>query len=134
MKTKLTSLLIFLALTIAFSCSKDSDDYREDYTGSWSFNILKTKVNIDSIGQMELDTLKYEGKITKGNADNEITIQYTGNHKITLIIDESGSLSGFPTHYCNGAFESKDKMQLYLRWGGWGGFEAHEIEGIKINL
>lgn len=131
MKIKITIGLILSALVIFFSCEKESKDYRDKYTGNWDFTVELTKVNIDSIGQYEQDSVLYSGKIIKGNTENEINIQYAESENIILVVGEFGEMSGFPTQYCSGNFEGESKIHLYLRWGGLGGNITHIVDGVK---
>ncbi len=125
-------LSAIIAVLIFFTCcKKESKDFRDKYTGNWDFVVEVTKLNIDSIGQYERDTIYYLGKISNGNADNELNIQYSKDSLIVLNIIESGELSIFPTQYSNGEFEGESKIHLYLRWGGLGGNTTHVIDGVK---
>ncbi|MBQ8222960.1 MAG: hypothetical protein IJZ87_06415 [Bacteroidales bacterium] len=126
---KLFKLYILLLAVLPFVCCKS--DIRNEYTGNWQFIVEMTKLNIDSIGQFWKDTIFYEGKITDGNSDNELVIQYTEEYSISLNIDDYGILSEFPTVYCNGKFKKYDEIYLYLRWGGVGGSTTHIVNGYK---
>ena len=107
------------------------NDIRSKYLGDWRFTVEMTKFNIDSIGQFWQDTIFYNGKITNGNNDNELTIQYTEDCFVYLNIDEYEILSGFPNVYCNGKFINYSEIYLYLKWGGLGGNTTHIINGYK---
>ena len=126
---------ILLVLVFATYCEKETKDYRDKYTGSWEYVVVLTKLNIDSIGQFERDTIHYLGKISHGNAANELNIQYTEGNSIILKLNEAGELSGFPDGFNGGSgsgeFEGNYKIHLHFRWGGLGGFLEHTIDGIK---
>ena len=122
---------IILAGLIFFSCCK-KEDFRDNYIGNWDFVVDASKLNIDSVGQYERDTIYYTGRIEKGCADDELNIQYTKDNSIILKIDESGTLSGFPSQYSSGKFEGESNIHLYLRWGGLGGNITHIIDGSKM--
>ncbi len=123
--------ILISVLILVFSCEKENKDYRDNYTGNWDFTVELTEFNIDSIGHYSQDSVFYSGKISIGSAENDIKIQYTESEYITLIIDKSGEISGFPTQYCSGEFENENKLHLYLRWGGLGGNITHIVDGVK---
>lgn len=129
---KITKFILF-ALILLIGCEKVSTDYRDKYLGNWFFSIEKIKFSgIDSSSNFsEHDTVFYTGKISYGGGKNEINIQYTESESITLTTDESGKISGFPNHYCRGEFEGVNKINLYLRRGGLGGYLTHIVEGVK---
>lgn len=122
---------IFAVLALFSCCKKETTDNRDKYVGSWNYSIAILKHNFDSIGQHEEDSISYLGKINQGNAINELKIQYSKDSLIILNIDELGLLSGFPNQYCNGEFEGENRIHLFLRWGGLGGFISYDIDGTK---
>lgn len=129
---KLLSLAIIFAVLVLFSyCEKETKYFKDKYVGSWNYTREITKHNFDSIGQHEEDSTSFFGKISLGNANNELNIQYSKDSSIILNINELGLLSGFPNHYCNGEFEGENKIHLFLRWGGLGGFTSYDINGTK---
>ena len=129
---KILNLAIIIAPLVLFSCcEKETNDLRDKYIGSWDFTVAVSKHNYDSIGQHEEDTILLLCKMSRGNANNELNIQYMKDSSIILNIDELSKLSGFPTSYCNGEFEGDNKLHLYLRWGGLGGFISYNVDGTK---
>lgn len=115
-----------------YGCQRELADYRSRFTGKWAFIVEINVVNTDSIGCYASDTVCFDGVISSGDKPNEILIHYTEENKVQLIVDEEGVLSGFPTHYCAGEFESDNKVHLYLRWGGLGGGITHIVKGEKL--
>ena len=124
-------IILGVVFVIVFSCKKEKTDYRDAYTGTWSFVVDRTEFNTDSMGYYSHDSLKYDGEIVYGELDNEISIKYTNENSITVTIGEDGTLSNFPTNYCSGEFFSHDSLHLYLRWGGQGGGTRHQVEGLR---
>ncbi|MCK9291302.1 MAG: hypothetical protein WCR58_03035 [Bacteroidales bacterium] len=124
-------IILFSVVMLMLGCGKEQKDYRNSYIGNWDFTVELTEFNIDSIGYYSQDSVLYSGKIRIGSIENEINIQYAESDSITLIINKSGKISGFPTQYCSGEFEGKLKLHLYLRWGGIGGGIIHTIDGVK---
>lgn len=122
---------ILTGLVFFSYCKNDTEDFREKYTGNWEYTIATTKLNFDRIGQHENDSTSYLGKIIFGNIDNQLNINYSKDSSIVLNIDESGVLSGFPNQYCSGEFNGNNKIHLFLRWGGLGGFMQCNIYGTK---
>jgi len=87
---------------------------------------------MDSTGyNSHCDSLTHIGQIKYGSFENELLIEYSNDSSVTLRIDKEGVLSKFPTNYCHGEFEGKDKLQLHLRWGGLGSGIIHDVEGDK---
>lgn len=128
-------LVVILAMALLLpNCKKESKksevstDYREKYAGNWDFTVYTRQFPLDSI--FESDTIYYLGNISLENS-NQIKIQYTEDNSIVLDVDESGNLSGFPTHYSNGEFTGNTNLYLYLRWGGLGEGTIHTVNGIK---
>lgn len=126
-----TFVLLLASSLFIIGCKKQPFDHRNKYVGEWEFKVHRSELNTDSIGYYEHDSLVYTGEVTYGSNENELLIQYTQGNSITLTISKEGILSGFPTHYCNGEFRDKDKLHLYLKWGGLGGGITHVIDGEK---
>jgi len=120
-------------ITIIFTACKKDKDYSNKWTGEWDFVVIDGyhHFNPDGPPSSGEDTVYYLGKISLGNADKELNIKYTGTSSIILNVNEYGELSGFPTPYCHGKFEGVDKIHLYLRWGGLGGWSYHAVDGTK---
>lgn len=120
-----------MLIVIFFISCKKEKDFRDKYIGEWNFNAEISEHNTDSIGYIYHDSLTYAGTITHGVSKNDIVIKYINDKSVTLSLNEDGKLSNFPTQYCNGNFESGNKIYLYLRWGGIGGGITHKIRGVK---
>ena len=127
---RIVSLCILAVVCSLFvSCKKNP---AKKYEGDWGFVVDRSKLNVDSIGQYERDTVWYSGKISRGDETGLIVIQYLENTSIKLKIDESGTISEFPSQYSNGKFEDENNIHLYLRYGGLGGNITHIIDGTKL--
>jgi hypothetical protein len=122
---------LLIVSIIVFSCEKELFDYRNKFLGEWEFKVERTEFNTDSVGYYHHDSLTYLGKIKYGNGDDDLLIQYSSDNSIILKIDKDDKLSDFPTHYCSGEFDGKNKLHLYLRWGGLGGGITHIVDGEK---
>ncbi len=123
--------ILTLAILLLFmtNCKKESKDIRNNYIGNWNFEVVRSSFIMDSL--YTVDTVNYMGSISSGNSNNEIILQYTDENSIILNIDDNGVMSGFPTQYSGGEFNGKNKIHLYLRWGGLGGGTTHTIDGVK---
>lgn len=122
---------LLLGLLIFISCKKKPFNYRNKFLGDWEFKVERSEFNTDSIGYHYNDTLIYTGKIKYGSNDDELLIEYSNENSITIKIDKEDNLSGLPNAYCNGEFIGKDKIHLFLRWGGLGGGITHIVDGEK---
>jgi len=122
---------LLLGLLIFTNCKKEPFNYRNKFLGEWEFKVDRTEFNTDSVGYYYHDSLTFFGKIKYGTNDDEILIEYSNDNSIMLKIDKENILSNFPSHYCNGEFDGKEKIHLYLRWGGLGGGVTHTIDGEK---
>lgn len=109
--------------------SEKATDIRSNYVGEWDFTVCRTTFIMDSIA--EFDTINYIGGISAIGTD-QIDINYTECDTVSLHIDGSGNLSGFPSpQYSCGEFTSDNTIHLYLRWGGLGGGKIHVVDGMK---
>lgn len=127
----ITLLMIIGLLSIFAGCKKDIFDYRTKYTGSWEFTVNWTEANIDSVGQLESGEYSHLGEITTGEADDELVVRYSDTNSAIIAIDKNGDITNFPTQYASGDFDGTENINLYLRYGGLGGFVAYEIKGKK---
>ena len=129
MKTKYSLFIAATVLLFLINCKKESRDFRAKYVGNWYF---VTEFRTFDMGDSTLivDTVRYLGSIYTEGSD-AINIHYTDSTSVTLNIDCSGNLSGFPTQYSGGEFSGDSKIHMYLRWGGLGGGTIHAIDGIK---
>ena len=116
-KITIKTAAIILLLFLIMGCDKY---HRDRYTGNWDF---VTKRNIYTFDGSEYvfdrsDTIYYSGKITSGNLENQIIINYTENDEITASIDDDGTTvwtNYYPCARCpSGSFEKKDKVSLNL--------------------
>jgi len=114
-------------------CEKDN---RSKYIGDWEFVTEKILYQRDSIGyrvmewgdtvthyseyvQIGCDTVYYSGKISVGNLEDELIIQFTENDEVFVHINKEREIwQTFPSFYstchrCSfGKFEKKDKLYL----------------------
>jgi hypothetical protein len=133
MKNPIHVTCLLVVLLVAIGCKKKPFDYRNKFIGRWSFRVERTEFNTDSVGYYYHDTINYTGEINYGENDDEIRINYSSSKEISLKMSKENVLTNFPTHYCSGEFDGKDKIHLYLRWGGLGGGVSHIINGEKNN-
>jgi hypothetical protein len=131
MKIILGLTTICAGLVLFSSCRIETIDYRDKYCGSWSNTVEVEKHNYDSIGQDESDTISFIGSVSRASADSEINIQYLPGSSITLTIDDSGKLTGFPNAHGNGEFDGESVLHLGLGWGGLGGGMYLDLNGAK---
>ena len=112
-KTVALILLIFLSM----GCDKYHCDR---YTGTWDFVTEKIYLSY-SDNEIQRDTIYYTGKITLGNLEHELIIQFTEDEEIKAPLMAKGVLGysySYQTpymvcHRCTmGNFEKKDKVFL----------------------
>lgn len=125
-------LLLILVLALSTGCLKNTYYFGSPYVGDWDFTVIRTKFNVDSIGQYSRDTVHFTGEIDFGEPGHSIQVHYTENDFVTLKITGDGELYGFPSPYSSGAFQGMDSLSLYLRYGGLGGALIHEVEGSRV--
>jgi len=108
-------------------------DYRSQWVGDWEFTTGYVYWEHD-LGVI-VDVVFYHlGKISLGNASNELNIEYMENRLFSLNVDKNGKIFGvsFPDlRNYDGKFDGDDKFYLYLNGGGLGGGSTHTINGIK---
>ena len=121
-KTLLTSVAAAGIMLFFFTgCDKY---HRGRYTGTWEFVTVMIFANINSVHEhveVKRDTVYYLGKISLGNAENILFLQYTENDKIPILITKdrdiyshaSSSFGKWP----DGSFEGTNKLSLQLHWG-----------------
>jgi hypothetical protein len=110
-----TLLIIFLMM----SCDKD---HRDRYTGTWEFVTEKIYFNKSyPYNEIQRETIYYLGKITLGNLEHELIIQFTEYEEVKAPLMPKGVLGysySYQTpymvcHQCTmGSFEGKDKISL----------------------
>jgi hypothetical protein len=122
-----------MCVTLFSTFNKDKEDYRDKWVGDWDLHIRSESWN-HSIGVFSDTTYYYSGKITFGDASNQLNIRYRENSSIDLSVDENGKFLEFFSDYlhsCDGKFKEDGKLYLYLSWGGMGGGLNETIHGIK---
>jgi hypothetical protein len=149
MNRKILTIGVIILLSF-LSCDKY---HRNRYVGEWDFVTERIYYNLDSNEpysnpsiEMKRETTLYLGKITLGNHEGSIHIQYSDNNKIGVGIEEyegnagksvllyhksgCGSMLG---KYSCGKFESKDKMNINLCWGVYPSLEEpHDMGTYDI--
>ena len=130
---RIISILSFVFLVS--NCQKEEVDYRNKYIGNWEFTVIRNEflmsTNDGNDGYNRTDTIKYLGKIEKGDLKNEIKMQYTNDNLLIVEINETGEFI-FPPPRKSGNFDGTNKVNIYLFWGGQGGGTTHRIDGIKL--
>lgn len=122
-----TFIILFLS-----GCAKDDEQFRDSVLGNWFFKVVVDEHNTDSIGFHYHDTLFYVGTIAKGNAINELKVNYLKNSSALVAVAADGTIVSFPTTTCSGSFSSNTCLKLFIRSGGLGGFTQHQIVGNKM--
>jgi len=119
-----TSIILLLFFT---GCDKY---HTNRYIGDWDFVTIKH----DTI---KSDTIYYSGKISLGNYENALIIQYTKDDEIAATLIENRDIV-IPKYNCakgvctHGKFEEKNKMNLSFGWTYGGGKSwSHNIVGTK---
>ena len=131
--------LIITVLTIIaigfVSCEKP--DYREKWVGDWEFSTRSEYWEFD-VGVLRDTTYYYLGKISRGNASEQLNITYMENCSMDLSVDENGKILKFSgeginnaIRKANGQFEEIDNIYIYLELGGMGGGSKYTINGTK---
>ena len=114
----LAGLLLIVGCCKDEKCRKDARDYRANYIGDWDFVVDRTwRINMDS-GR---DTFYYLGKISLGNTDSTLNIEYLEYNTLIqkeiytdLVVDKFGDLDNQSTYrpFICGKFEGNDKVHL----------------------
>ncbi|NLJ81889.1 MAG: hypothetical protein GX330_02025 [Bacteroidales bacterium] len=111
-----------LAITVAIllffsSCEKDR---RNKYIGDWDFVTEKLTQTYSNSGWeiVESDTIYYLGKVSCGEYESCLIIQYTENDIIDVSIDKFGNIFTIcPGGSCKcGNFEGENKVHFSLGW------------------
>ena len=134
MKKITTTLTLIVAILLLFSgCKKDFSD---KYVGDWKF-ISKMHASYE---QYEIDTTYYYlGKITHGDSDYNLCIQYMDNCGIFVNVDKYGQLTGNVSNsssgynYIQGQFEGKERLNIEFSYGriNMSGKISMDVEGVK---
>jgi len=123
-----------ICVVLFSTCKKDKEDYRDKWVGNWDLHI-HSESWILGTGVLSDTTYDYLGKITFGNAPDQLNIKYGENCSIDFSVDEDGEFLEFfsdsDLHGCNGKFEEDGKLYIDLWWGGMGGGLRETINGIK---
>lgn len=127
------SILLLLLISI-FSCKKDPStiiDYRNKYLGNYEFATEKYSFNM-STGTTPTVYTNYTGKITKGQYDDRLNINYEQGQTIEVVVDNDGKLTavGYSLHG-SGAFDSENIMHFGWQTGGLGGGTIYSTKGTK---
>jgi len=116
-RTLLLSLpLLFLLLPFT-GCKKD---IRDKYTGTWEFATAKVVCLYNNSSEViSRDTVHYFGKISSGNEEYRLIIQFAQNEEISSNIGQDGVLwLTYPTRYstCHrcpiGEFEKTKRISM----------------------
>ena len=114
------------------------EDYRAKWVGDWDFEINRHWWSGVGENYTEGDTIYYYlGKISIGNAGNELIIDYIGNISLVMAVDEFGKLFTIKDHPLgytgNGQFDKNDKVHIERGEGhGHGGGGRDLVNGTKI--
>ena len=124
--------IVAICVTLFSTCKKDKEDYRDKWVGEWDFVVEK----FWWVGgeETENDTLYYSGKISLGDNDNDLYVEYIDNDTLNLIVNEDGELSVYDENYhyhAEGQFERKNKVHFKFHGGGLGGGSTYTVDGIK---
>ena len=124
-------LVLFISLIIfIISCEKHPFDHRNKYLGKWDFTTQWIKVNIDSLGQNDGGYEYYLGEIKYGDTENELIIEFMNGKEARIEIDKHGKITNYGSPYGSGYLEV-DQLNLYLRFGGLGGYTSYSIAGSR---
>ncbi|MDL2297111.1 hypothetical protein LJC68_06510 [Bacteroidales bacterium OttesenSCG-928-B11] len=113
-KNKIIPIIIF-ALSLCIGCK----DIGDKYTGDWDFVTVRSLLDYDYV-EIEKKTIHYSGKISPGDYENRVIIQYTENDAIGATISKeedyiciySNSLASYGGKYASGSFPEKDKIDM----------------------
>jgi hypothetical protein len=125
--------ILFLFLISILSCKKDPSlviDYRSKYLGNYDFATEQYSFSI-STGTTPTIYTNYTGKITKGQFDDRIIINYEQGQTIEAVVDNEGKLNAVGSSmHGSGAFDSN---AMHYDWytGGLGGGTYYSIKGTK---
>jgi len=128
---KIITLLSATAIILFFLTSCDKY-HRDRYTGTWNFVTERVYYNENhetyQLVEVKRDTVFYTGKISCGNWERVLVVQYTENENVDTWIDKDGYIfskaGDMLGKYSSGEFESKNKMYLNLYWGNFVIFEG----------
>lgn len=106
-------------------------DYREKWVGDWDFVAREEK--LVGGGVLKSDTTYYLGKITLGNASDDIHIQYTEQKSMTVKVLTWGLILYFYSEKPLGRFDGDNKMHLNVVSKTMSASEywSLDIEGVK---
>ena len=128
MKTKKNIVIFFTTVIILFFFAGCEKEHRNKYVGDWEFVTEKcTRKNNEIVKR---DTVYYSGKISLGNSENSLIVQYTESDELEMYVDKDGTLS----HYCglgslceHGNFEGKNKVYFAI----WDQGYINDVIGTK---
>lgn len=83
-KSRTMPITAIFILSLCIGCK----DIGDKYIGNWDFVIDRSVYQGFAYEKVEVerDTLHYSGKITSGNYENQVIIQYTENDAISAMI------------------------------------------------
>jgi len=115
----------------AATCSVTVADYRERWVGDWDFVVREDELVLD--GVMKKDTSYYLGKITLGNASNDLNIQYTEYKSMTVTVLKGGLIFNSTHESPSGKFDGSNGMHLNVVSKTMSGsrYWSLDIEGVK---
>ena len=116
-KIAIITAIVAIILPSFTGCDKY---HRDRYIGDWDF-VTKSEHYQMVLGKRELvgcDTIYYLGKITYGEYENHLIIQYTENHYDDAVIDKYGKIYTLcPGARCEcGKFEGEDSVHFNKGW------------------
>jgi len=123
--------IIIICVTLFSACKKDNKDFRAQWSGDWDF-VVEHYYRVG--GSSTLDTSYYLGKISLGNNDDELNVEYRESTLLTLNVDKSGNIFKYfqdPHYYAKGKFEEKVKVHIECGYEGLGSTSRCAINGIR---
>jgi len=121
--------IIFIVITLMYSCEKKPFNYRNKYIGNWEFTTNITEVNLHGEGSIVENTVAYLGLISYDSKE-QLKINFLDNMEVYVEVDKNGIISAYKD-LGNGVFTSKKIMEYSLKRGGLGAWINYKISGIK---
>ena len=127
LKSNLFGLLLLCTLFI--SCKKELMDYRNKYTGEFTFKVHETHWIGADTTIITLDTTyTNNGIVENGSGDNYVNIQFSKDNALELTIYEDGSLSG---QFVYGYYKNVDNIYIKSFSGAHGCGTNFEINAVR---
>ena len=111
------------------SCKKSVFNYRHKYIGKWSFTTIDN-FWCASPNLCTIDTLVYQGVISYGDNDNEISVNNYSNCSYVFEVDKRGQLS-YPNQTNPVGNISNKTVNFVLEFDTPGSSQKFEINGKK---